>query len=36
MLFDTDYHEFVQVQNLLALKVVLVVLVVLVEVVDAK
>jgi hypothetical protein len=33
MLFDTDYHKFVQVQNLLVLEVVLVVLV---EVVDAK
>ncbi len=36
MLFDTDYHKFVQVQNLLVLEVVLVVSVVLVEVVDAK
>ncbi len=36
MLFETDYHKFVQVQDLLVLEVVLVVLVVLVELVDAK
>jgi len=36
ILFDTDYHKFVQVQGLLVLEVVLVALVVLVEVVDAK
>jgi hypothetical protein len=36
MLFETDYHKFIQVQSLLVLKVVLVVLVVLVELVDAK
>jgi hypothetical protein len=36
MLFETDYHKFIQIQSLLVLEVVLVVLVVLVELVDAK
>jgi hypothetical protein len=36
MLFETDYHKFIQIQSSLVLEVVLVVLVVLVELVDAK
>jgi len=36
MLFETDYHKFIQMQSSLVLEVVLVVLVVLVELVDAK